>query len=236
MWSLLIYRLLWDLPKGLNFQDQATENGELLLACFLKLLFILIFIFVSVIYFLFGSLIKLNRTSLIKLRYGSTLEIVWTLVPAVLIGYPSVKLVYAMDELIEPGITVKAIGMQWYWKYELGDFGKIYEWDSYLKSESDLKVGGLRLLEVDKPLLLPVGVKIRVVATSFDVMHSFAIPSLAVRIDAVPGRLNVCSFELKRQGVFRGVCAELCGSYHGNMPVVVEGCSLSDFERFLESL
>ena len=155
MWSLLIYRLLWDLPKGLNFQDQATENGELLLACFLKLLFILIFIFVSVIYFLFGSLIKLNRTSLIKLRYGSTLEIVWTLVPAVLIGfigYPSVKLVYAMDELIEPGITVKAIGMQWYWKYELGDFGKIYEWDSkFLNvfcSTSHKTIGKLYLREI----------------------------------------------------------------------------------------
>lgn len=138
-----------------------------------------------------------------------------------------------MDELTDPSITIKAIGHQWYWTYEYSDYSSSDDqsivYDSYMIPEDDLDLGQLRLLEVDNRVVLPINTHIRVIITSADVLHSWAIPSLGVKCDAVPGRLNQISVFLKREGVFYGQCSELCGANHGFMPIVVEGVSLENY-------
>ena len=146
--------------------------------------------------------------------------------PAVILvglAIPSITLLYAMDELVDPQVTVKAIGHQWYWRYELGDFD--LEFDSYM-AEGE---GVLRLLEVDKRLVLPTETRIRVLVSSSDVIHSWAIPALGVKTDGIPGRLNQVSLWIDRPGVYRGMCSELCGVNHAFMPIVVEAVPFEEF-------
>ena len=125
---------------------------------------------------------------------GTTIEIVWTIIPAVIlvfIAFPSLQLLYSIDEVVDPSLTVKVIGHQWYWSYEYSDVeGEAIEYDSYMIPTSDLDLGDLRLLEVDNRVVLPVNTHVRVIVSGADVIHSFAIPSLGVKVDAVPGRLN----------------------------------------------
>lgn len=164
---------------------------------------------------------------------GTLIEIIWTLIPAgvlVFIAFPSLKLLYLMDEVIDPALTIKAIGHQWYWSYEYSDYGpETIEFDSYMVPTSDLNSGDLRLLEVDNRLVVPIQTQVRVLVTGADVLHSFAVPSLSVKIDAVPGRLNHTSFFVKRPGIFYGQCSEICGANHSFMPIVVEAVSLEKY-------
>lgn len=167
-----------------------------------------------------------------KLTHQSTFEVVWTVLPAfilILLAIPSLKLLYSLDFLIfeyEPIITVKVIGHQWYWSYEyvvfsdttLGAFENV-NFDSYLVPEDELSPDGLRLLEVDNPLMLPGNSYIRFLVTSVDVLHSWAVPSLGIKVDAVPGRLNQIFTFVKRPGDFYGQCSEICGVNHGFMPI-----------------
>jgi len=150
-----------------------------------------------------------------------------------IIAIPSFALLYSMDEIVDPAITIKAIGHQWYWTYEYSDYSKqdneSIVYDSYMIAEDDLEPGQLRLLEVDNRVVLPVNTHIRVIITGADVLHSWAVPSLGVKTDAVPGRLNQANIFLQREGVFYGQCSELCGTNHGFMPIVVEGVSLDDY-------
>lgn len=179
-----------------------------------------------------------NALILNKITHGKLIEVVWTITPSiilVLIAIPSFSLLYSMDELVEPVLTLKVIGHQWYWSYEYSDFdnGDIV-FDSYMLPEDDLKEGQFRLLEVDKPVWLPVNVPIRVLITSADVLHSWAIPSMGVKMDAVPGRLNQVSVFLKREGIFYGQCSELCGVQHGFMPIAVKSVSTKLFQKWVE--
>jgi cytochrome c oxidase subunit 2 len=176
------------------------------------------------------------------LTNGTTLEIIWTLTPALIlvtIAFPSFKLLYLMDEVIDPSITVKAIGHQWYWSYEYSDYAGVGEesisFDSYMIPQEDLEMGQLRLLEVDNRVVLPVQTHIRVIITAADVLHSWAVPSLGIKCDAVPGRLNAVSFLIKRPGVYYGQCSEICGVQHAGMPIVVEAVSLDDYVNWVES-
>lgn len=167
-----------------------------------------------------------------KLTHQSVFEVVWTVLPAfilILLAIPSLKLLYSLDFLIydyEPIVTVKVIGHQWYWSYEylvfsestLVDFEHIV-FDSYLVSEDELSPDGLRLLEVDNPLVIPANSYIRFLVTSVDVLHSWAVPSLGIKVDAVPGRLNQIFTFIKRPGDFYGQCSEICGVNHGFMPI-----------------
>jgi len=169
-----------------------------------------------------------NKSLPLTISHHTTLEIVWTILPAViliLIAIPSFALLYAMDELEDPRLTIKAIGHQWYWSYEYRDlvFGHPVSknFDSYMVLEEDLPVGGLRLLEVDNPLVLPINTQIRVLVTSTDVLHSWAVPSFGIKIDACPGRLNQVGLLISRTGVFYGQCSELCGINHSFMPIKV---------------
>jgi cytochrome c oxidase subunit 2 len=167
----------------------------------------------------------------IKFSHSNVLEIVWTIIPAiilVLIAIPSFSLLYSLDELSAPNVTLKIVGHQWYWSYEYRDYIKPFlrrsrlSYDSYMVNTEDLKRGGLRLLEVDHRVVLPTRTHIRLLITSSDVIHSWAVPAFGVKLDATPGRLSQTSIYIKRSGVFYGQCSEICGINHGFMPIVVK--------------
>lgn len=177
-----------------------------------------------------------------KVVHGTTIELVWTIVPSIIlvtIAVPSFALLYSMDEVIDPAITLKVIAHQWYWSYEYSDYNTSDEdtiaFDSYMIAEDDLELGQLRLLEVDNRVILPINTHIRVLITSTDVVHAWAIPSLGVKCDAYPGRLNQVNTFIKREGIFHGQCSELCGVNHGFMPIVVEAVSLQDYVSWVSA-
>jgi cytochrome c oxidase subunit 2 len=167
-----------------------------------------------------------NYLWLNNLVHGTILEIIWTITPSVilmLIAMPSFALLYSIDEVIDPKFTIKVIGHQWYWSYETPDDRNF---DSYMLSISDLTKGDLRLLEVDQALMCPVNTHLRFIITSLDVLHSFSVPSLGIKVDAVPGRLNQVSALINRPGIYYGQCSELCGVNHGFMPIKIVGITL----------
>ena len=149
------------------------------------------------------------------------------------IAFPSFRLLYLLDEVISPTVTIKVVGHQWYWSYEYSDYinvsGESIEFDSYMIPDSDLELGQFRLLDVDNKVVIPTDTHIRLIVTGADVIHSFAVPSLGLKIDAVPGRLNQTSFIALRPGVFRGQCSEICGVYHGFMPIAVKAVPYEEF-------
>jgi cytochrome c oxidase subunit 2 len=177
-----------------------------------------------------------------KYTHNTTLEIVWTITPAIilmLIAIPSFALLYSMYELIDPAMTIKAIGHQWYWTYEYSDYN-IYDKesliiDSYMLPEDSLREGQLRLLDVDNRIKVPVNTHIRLISTSTDVIHSWTVPSFGVKIDAIPGRLNQVSLFIQREGVYYGQCSEICGVNHGFMPIVVEAVSLDEYVNWINN-
>lgn len=196
-----------------------------------QVMFILIIIITTVLWLILKALSgKAYHRYLVD---GTLLEIIWTIVPAVilvLIALPSLKLLYLMDEVMDPGLTIKAIGHQWYWSYEYSDYQtETLEFDSYMVPTSDLNKGDFRLLEVDNRLVVPINTHVRVLVTGADVLHSFAVPALAVKMDAVPGRLNQTGFFIKRPGIFYGQCSEICGANHSFMPIVIEAVSLDKY-------
>jgi len=175
------------------------------------------------------------------LNHGTLIELIWTITPAViliLIAFPSFKLLYLMDEVSDPSMSVLAEGHQWYWSYQYPDFldsnDQFIEFDSYIVPESDLEEGRLRMLEVDNRVILPELTHVRFIITSGDVIHSFAVPSLGVKSDAYPGRLNQVSVFINREGVFYGQCSEICGILHSSMPIVIEAVSLEKFLVWLD--
>lgn len=179
-----------------------------------------------------------------KFSHNNILEIIWTIIPSlilVVIAIPSFILLYSIDETLAPRLTIKIIGHQWYWSYECNDILKnnsqiIFNYDSYMIAEEDLNVGEFRLLEVDAPLYLPVRTHIRLLITSSDVLHSWAVPSLGIKMDAVPGRLNQVMLYIKRTGNFYGQCSEICGINHGFMPIVIHAIPLETFCYFFTNV
>ena len=170
------------------------------------------------------------------------IELIWTITPALVliaIAFPSFRLLYLLDEVISPTITIKVVGHQWYWSYEYSDYvnesGESIEFDSYMLPESDLELGQFRLLDVDNKVIVPVDTHIRLIVTGADVIHSWAVPSLGIKIDAVPGRLNQTSILAERPGLFYGQCSEICGVWHGFMPIAVEAVSVQDYLTWIDS-
>jgi cytochrome c oxidase subunit 2 len=244
------YFVTLDSPKPwqMGFQDPATPIMEGIINFHHDLMYFLIIISTFVLWMLLRTIYLFNIT-----RYNSSinpeasllneyhrnfknfthctvLEVVWTIIPTlilVLIATPSFALLYAMDEVHNPALTVKIVGHQWYWSYEYTYFSEqdihSYEFDSFMIPEEDLLVGQFRLLEVDNRLVLPVELHIRLLVTAADVLHRWAVPSLGIKIDACPGRLNQVNLFIKREGVFYGQCSELCGINHSFMPIVVQG-------------
>jgi cytochrome c oxidase subunit II len=167
--------------------------------------------------------------------HNTVIEILWTVVPVlilVIIAIPSYKLMYYMDRIEKPDMTVKVTGHQWYWSYEYPD-QKGLAFDSNIVQEADLKPGQPRLLTVDNPLVVPVGENIRVLVTSTDVIHSWFMPSFGVQEYAIVGRENESWFRVEHPGVYRGQCNQICGINHAFMPIEVVALSKDAFQRWL---
>lgn len=159
------------------------------------------------------------------------IEVVWTVLPAItliFIALPSLRLLYLLDEVRQPRVTLKASGHQWYWTYEFSDF-LTREFDSYIIPTTDLAPGDFRLLEVDNRVPLPSSFQVRLLVTASDVIHSWTVPRLGVKADAVPGRLNQLRFIINRPGLYYGQCSEICGANHRFMPIVIERLPLPAF-------
>lgn len=169
---------------------------------------------------------------------GQEVEVVWTILPTItliFIALPSLRLLYLSDEVENPIITIKRIGHQWYWTYEYSDFSNI-QFDTYIAPTDDLPTTGFRLLDVDNRTLVPTSSKTRVLVTSADVIHAWALPSLGVKSDAVPGRLNQVSLYITRAGLFTGQCSEICGANHSFIPIIVEATTIKPFSAWIKAI
>lgn len=234
------------LPWQTGMQDAATPGAEGIVDLHHTLLMYLVIIFVFVCWMLYKTVwcfgIKKKEYAQYKTdtTHGGLLEIIWTVIPAIIlaaIAIPSFGLLYMLEEVVDPALTVKVIGHQWYWSYEYSDYVKEDEdsiaFDSYMVQEEDLEEGQLRLLEVDNPVVVPANTSIRFLITAADVIHSFAVPSLGLKLDAVPGRLNQVGAFIKREGVYYGQCSEICGVNHGFMPIKIQAVSLDDYVSWI---
>nr|YP_010032686.1 cytochrome c oxidase subunit II [Cletus rubidiventris]QOW08007.1 cytochrome c oxidase subunit II [Cletus rubidiventris] len=220
---------------NLGLQDAASPLMEQLIMFHDHALMILLMITVMVAYIM----ISLTSNKLINrnLLEGQTIEFIWTTLPAVtliFIALPSLHLLYLIDEVNNPMLTFKSIGHQWYWSYEYSDFNNV-EFDSYMKPTNELSNNEFRLLDVDNRVVLPMNTQIRVLVTAADVLHSWAVPALGIKIDAVPGRLNQGSFKINRPGLLYGQCSEICGANHSFMPIVIESVPANNFMKWLHS-
>jgi cytochrome c oxidase subunit 2 len=236
-----------DAPESwqMGFQDPATPVMEGIIFFHNYLMFFLIVIGALVFYLLGFAIVKFSEEKMPvpnKFTHSSILEIVWTILPALvllLIAVPSFTLLYSLDELVDPVITVKIIGHQWYWSYEYSDYatlkgGGTIAYDSYMVPTSELApTGALRLLEVDNRLVLPTNTHIRLLVTSADVIHSWAVPSFGIKVDATPGRLSQASLFIKRAGSYYGQCSEICGVNHAFMPIVVRTAPVDQFVNWI---
>jgi cytochrome c oxidase subunit 2 len=226
-------------PWQINFQPAATSIMERIEAFndFISWIIVLIAVFVLVllIYVCFRYGVRRSPTPS-RRTHNTLLEVAWTTVPVlilVVIAIPSFKLLYYQDVVPEVDMTVKAVGHQWYWSYEYPDHGD-FTFDAYMVADEDLQEGQLRLLTTDNALVLPVETDIRLQITATDVLHSWAMPSFGVKMDAVPGRLNETWFNIREPGMYYGQCSELCGDFHGFMPIMVRAVPKDEFEAWTE--
>lgn len=221
--------------SNLNLQDAASPLIEQLIF-FHDHTLIILTIITTLVAYLIGTLF-FNKYINRYLLEGQTIEVIWTILPAitlVFIALPSLRLLYLLDEIRNPLITLKSIGHQWYWSYEYSDFNKV-EFDSYITPTNELKIDGFRLLDVDNRIVLPFNTQIRILVTAIDVIHSWTIPALGVKIDATPGRLNQSNFFINRSGLFYGQCSEICGTNHSFMPIVIERTPINIFINWITS-
>jgi cytochrome c oxidase subunit 2 len=229
-----------------GLQEPATPSAEGIIHFHNYLMFFMIVICVLVFWVMYKiiELFNENRNTLKnvqKFSHSSVLEILWTILPAIVLLFlavPSFALLYSLDELIDPDITLKVIGHQWYWSYEYSDYSSLYDgkdisFDSYMISTNDLTKGAFRLLEVDNRVVLPLNTHIRLLVTAADVLHSWAVPSFGVKVDACPGRLSQASIFIKREGLFLGQCSEICGVNHGFMPIAVKAVDQDTFVSWI---
>ena len=225
---------------AITFQEPASLRTSEAFYFHDLIIFFLLITLTVVIWALLVIVTSAYKTAIssVSLRHHTKLEIVWTLIPSavvLIIAVPSFRLLYLCDEILDPSITLKVIGSQWYWSYEITPFMentheiKSESFDSFISPESALSEGELRLLSVDASLVLPYETNIRVVVTASDVLHSWAVPSFGLKLDCVPGRLNSTFLNIDRVGTFFGQCSELCGTFHGFIPITVSAVNTEDF-------
>jgi len=222
--------------NSLSFQDSASPLIEQLLFFHDHTILIIIIIVILVRYII--SSVIYNKFSFRFLLEGQKIEIIWTILPAVIlifIAIPSLHLLYLLDEIFSPSITLKTIGHQWYWSYEYSDFNNI-EFDSYIIPSSELSLDSFRLLEVDNNTVIPIKTQVRILITAADVLHSWAIPSIGIKADATPGRLNQSVIFSSRPGLFYGQCSEICGANHRFIPITIEVLNIKKFIKWINSI
>lgn len=226
-------------PWQIGFQPAASPTMEGITTMH-NILLVVIFTIGAFVLILIGTVILRFRASVnpvpSKVAHNTVLEIVWTLIPLLIvvsIGIPTLKLLFFLDRIEHADMTIKAIGHQWYWSYEYPETKINFE--SRMIADHELKPGQLRLLEVDNRIVVPAGKVVRLIITSEDVLHSFAIPSLGVKKDAVPGRLNETWFKVDKEGTYYGQCSELCGKDHGFMPIALDVVSPDKYNEWIQS-
>ena len=257
------YKLMYWNSLDINFQDPATPIAEHIIQIHNYVFFFLTIVLIFVVYHMYRILLSfwwiipdnsrytnkdfivIKELSSLRFTHNTVIEIIWTIIPSLIlvaIAIPSFGLLYSMDDVIDPDMTIKVIGHQWYWSYEYSDLDHVFDFkstiafDSYMIPEDELVLGSSRLLEVDNAVILPIGAYVRVNVTSSDVLHSWAVPSLGIKIDAVPHRINTGLIYLQRTGIFYGQCSEICGVNHGFMPIVVQSLTIDDFMSRLHNL
>nr|YP_010968369.1 cytochrome c oxidase subunit II [Satarupa monbeigi]WNO18669.1 cytochrome c oxidase subunit II [Satarupa monbeigi] len=219
--------------SNLNLQNSVSPLMEQIIFFHDHTLIILIMITILVSYLMLSLFFNkfINRFLLEE----QMIELIWTILPAItliFIAFPSLRLLYLLDELNNPLMTLKSIGHQWYWSYEYSDFYNI-EFDSYM-IQPEMK-NNFRLLDVDNRVILPMNNQIRILITATDVIHSWTIPSLGIKVDANPGRLNQTNFFINRPGIFYGQCSEICGANHSFMPIVIESILIKNFINWINN-
>nr|UUA63268.1 cytochrome c oxidase subunit II [Micronycteris megalotis] len=223
-------------PFQLGFQDATSPIMEELLH-FHDHTLMIVFLISSLVLYIISSMLTTNLTHTNTMD-AQEVETIWTILPAIIlitIALPSLRILYMMDEINNPSMTIKTMGHQWYWSYEYTDYTDLC-FDSYMIPTPDLKAGELRLLEVDNRVVLPMETTIRMLISSEDVLHSWAVPSLGLKTDAIPGRLNQTTLLATRPGLYYGQCSEICGSNHSFMPIVLETVPLEHFEKWSTSM
>ena len=238
--ALLSFRSFANAPYDwqLGFQEPASPvmRSVLELHDFVLIMMtaITIFVLILIIYVVIRFRKSVNPNPS-KRTHNAFIEILWTGIPVIILiamAIPSFKLLYEQDVIPEADMTVKVIGHQWYWEYEYPDHGDFY-FESYMIQDEDLQEGDLRLLTVDNPLVIPANKNVQILITAGDVLHSWAVPSMGIKTDAVPGRLNETWVNVKEPGTYRGQCSEICGTGHGYMPVVIEALSENEFAAWV---
>nr|ALO70952.1 cytochrome c oxidase subunit 2 [Pselaphinae sp. 12 EF-2015] len=217
-------------------QDSISPMMEQLIFFHDHTLLILLMITISVSYMMMN--LFNNKYNYRYLLDHQMIEMIWTIIPAIIlifIALPSLKLLYMLDEINNPMITIKTIGHQWYWSYEYSDFKNI-EFDSYMIPVNDMKNFNFRLIDVDNRLIIPFNSQIRMMVTALDVIHSWTIPSMSVKIDAIPGRINQTNFFINQTGLFFGQCSEICGANHSFMPITIESISNNYFIKWIQNM
>jgi cytochrome c oxidase subunit 2 len=221
-------------PWQINLQGAASPVMESIHSFHAFLLAIIVAVVLLVLVLLIVVMVKFNEKANpvpSRTTHHTLIEVVWTVVPVLIlvaIAIPSFRLLFLQLDLPNPDLTVKVTGHQWYWSYEYPDNGA-FTFDSIMVADADLKPGQPRLLAVDNEVVVPVNKIVRIQATAADVIHSFALPSFGVKIDALPGRLNESWFQATKEGVYYGQCSELCGKDHAFMPIAIRVVSEADF-------
>lgn len=221
---------------NLGFQNASSPLIEQLIFFNDHISIILILIISIVAYNLFSTYFNINIDR--NMLESQSLELFWTISPSfilIFIGVPSIKLLYLLDEVFKPALTIKSIGHQWYWSYEYSDFTNL-EFDAYIIPENEITNSSFRLIDVDNRTTIPINSQVRILVTSRDVLHSWTVPSLGVKTDAVPGRLNQISFFINRPGLFFGQCSEICGANHRFIPIVIERISSKKFIEWIKNI
>nr|UKO32983.1 cytochrome c oxidase subunit II [Stenochironomus sp. 2CZ] len=221
--------------SNLNLQNSNSPVMEQLSFFHDHALLILILITSFIVYMI--SMMFFNKFINRNLLHSQFIEMIWTILPIFIllfIAFPSLRILYMLDEVNNPMISIKSMGHQWYWSYEYSDFPNI-EFDSYMIPSNELKSFSFRLLDVDNRLILPIKNQIRILISSTDVIHSWTVPSLGIKVDGSPGRLNQTNFFINRPGIFFGQCSEICGMNHSFMPIVIESIPLNMFLKWLNN-
>nr|UZZ44054.1 cytochrome c oxidase subunit II [Hydroptila sp. XG-2021] len=221
--------------SNLNFQNSASPLMEQLIFFHDHAMITVITITIFITYYLL--MMNMNKLINRNILANQSLELIWTIIPSIFlifIGVPSLQLLYMIDELNKPTLSLKTLGHQWFWSYEYSDFNNI-NFDSYMVPSSLSKSNSFRLLDVDNRIILPMNNNIRMLVSSTDVIHSWTIPCLGVKMDATPGRINQSSLLINRPGIFYGQCSEICGMNHSFMPIVVESINMNFFIKWLKN-
>src|SRR5208282_313477 len=226
-------------PWELGLQDAASPVMADVIAFHNFLLWVITAITAFVLILLLVIIVRFNaraNSTPSRTTHNTLIEVIWTIVPVIIlvtIAVPSFRLLFVQLDVPKPDLTVKASGKQWYWSYNYPDNGN-FEFDSLIVADKDLKAGQPRLLTVDNELVVPVNKIVHVLVTGADVIHSFAVPSFGIKIDAVPGRINDTWFKATSEGLFHGQCSELCGKDHAFMPITVRVVSDAEFAKWVE--